>query len=38
MEDRFSIRGERGPANFGSERSDQAPLVELLEFTQPRWN
>jgi 4-hydroxymandelate oxidase len=34
MEDRFSIRGERGPANFGPERSDSAPLVELLEFTR----
>jgi isopentenyl diphosphate isomerase/L-lactate dehydrogenase-like FMN-dependent dehydrogenase len=38
MEDRFSIRGERGPANFGPGRSDPAALVELLEFTQPRWN
>jgi isopentenyl diphosphate isomerase/L-lactate dehydrogenase-like FMN-dependent dehydrogenase len=38
MEDRFSIRGERGPANFGPGRSDPASLVELLEFTQPRWN
>ncbi|MBF9234133.1 alpha-hydroxy acid oxidase [Microvirga alba] len=38
MEDRFSIRGENGPANFGPGRSDPAPLVELLDFTQPRWN
>ncbi|WP_262299547.1 alpha-hydroxy acid oxidase [Microvirga sesbaniae] len=38
MEDRFSIRGEKGPANFGPGRSDPAALVELLEFTQPRWN
>jgi 4-hydroxymandelate oxidase len=38
MEDRFSIRGEKGPANFGPGRSDPAALTELLEFTQPRWN
>ena len=38
MEDRFSIRGERGPANFGPGLSDPASLVELLDFTQPRWN
>ncbi|MGO4526016.1 alpha-hydroxy acid oxidase [Microvirga sp. 2MCAF35] len=37
MEDRFSIRGEGGPANFGPGRSDPAALVELLEFTKPRW-
>lgn len=38
MEDRFSIRGERGPANFGPGRADPAALIELLEFTQPRWD
>ncbi|MBZ6076771.1 alpha-hydroxy acid oxidase [Microvirga puerhi] len=38
MEDRFSIRGEKGPANFGAGRSDPAALVELLDFTRPRWN
>jgi 4-hydroxymandelate oxidase len=38
MEDRFTIRGETAPANFGPGLSDPAPLVELLEFTRPRWN
>ncbi|MBM6595141.1 alpha-hydroxy acid oxidase [Microvirga pudoricolor] len=38
MEDRFSIRGEKGPANFGPGRSDPSSLTELLDFTQPRWN
>ncbi len=38
MEDRFSIRGESGSANFGPGRSDPAALVELLDFTKPRWN
>ena len=38
MEDRFSIRGETGPANFGPGLSDPASLVELLDFTRPRWS
>jgi 4-hydroxymandelate oxidase len=38
MEDRFSIRGEKGPANFGPGRSDPSSLAELLDFTLPRWN
>ena len=37
MEDRFSIRGEKAPANFGPGLSDPASLVELLDFTRPRW-
>ncbi|WP_437352291.1 alpha-hydroxy acid oxidase [Neorhizobium petrolearium] len=37
MEDRFSIRGETGPPNFGPGKSDPAALTELLDFTQPRW-
>lgn len=38
MEDRFAIRGDNGPANFGPGKSDPAALAELLDFTQPRWN
>lgn len=38
MEDRFSVRGESGPSNFGPGKSDPAALAELLDFTQPRWN
>lgn len=38
MEDRFTVRGETGPSNFGPGKSDTSPLVELLDFTQPRWN
>lgn len=38
MEDRFSIRGEEGPSNFGPGKSDAAALVELLDFTRPRWS
>ncbi|QHC35170.1 alpha-hydroxy acid oxidase [Komagataeibacter xylinus] len=37
MEDRFSPRTDDGPANFGEGLSDPASLVELLNFTQPRW-
>ncbi|WP_062013742.1 alpha-hydroxy acid oxidase [Aureimonas sp. AU4] len=37
MEDRFSIRGETGPSNFGPGKSDPAALHELLDFKQPRW-
>jgi len=38
MEDRFSPRTSLSESNFGPGRSDPAPLHELLEFTQPRWN
>ncbi|MFJ8894222.1 alpha-hydroxy acid oxidase [Leifsonia sp. NPDC102414] len=38
LEDRFSPRTNLAESNFGQGRSDPAPLVELLEFTQPRWN
>ena len=37
MEDRFSLRNENGPSNFGPGRSDPAALKELLAFTKPRW-
>ncbi|MCO5734178.1 alpha-hydroxy acid oxidase [Rhizobium sp. SSA_523] len=37
MEDRFSLRNEAGPSNFGPGKSDPAPLQELLTFTEPRW-
>ncbi|WP_105432056.1 MULTISPECIES: alpha-hydroxy acid oxidase [Neorhizobium] len=37
MEDRFSIRGETGSSNFGPGKSDPAAMVELLDFTRPRW-
>ncbi|GHD22668.1 alpha-hydroxy acid oxidase [Tianweitania populi] len=37
MEDRFSVRGEKAPSNFGEGKSDPAMLRELLDFTQPRW-
>jgi isopentenyl diphosphate isomerase/L-lactate dehydrogenase-like FMN-dependent dehydrogenase len=37
MEDRFSVRGDKGPSNFGPNKSDPAMLKELLDFTQPRW-
>lgn len=37
MEDRFTVRGEKGPSNFGAGKSDPAALQELLDFTQPRW-
>lgn len=38
MEDRFSVRGDDGPSNFGPGKSDPAALTELLDFTRPRWN
>jgi 4-hydroxymandelate oxidase len=38
MEDRFSVRGDAGPANFGHGKSDPAALTELLDFTRPRWH
>ncbi|WEX07484.1 alpha-hydroxy acid oxidase [Chelativorans sp. AA-79] len=38
MEDRFSIRGKKGNPNFGPGLSDPAALLELLEFTEPRWS
>jgi 4-hydroxymandelate oxidase len=38
LEDRFSPRPKLSESNFGPGRSDPAPLVELLEFTKPRWN
>ncbi|WP_454852086.1 alpha-hydroxy acid oxidase [Rhizobium binxianense] len=37
MEDRFTVRGEAGPSNFGPGKSDPAALEELLDFTRPRW-
>jgi isopentenyl diphosphate isomerase/L-lactate dehydrogenase-like FMN-dependent dehydrogenase len=37
MEDRFAVRGETGPSNFGPGKSDPAPLTELLDFTRARW-
>lgn len=37
MEDRFSVRGETAPSNFGPGKSDPAALTELLDFTEPRW-
>jgi 4-hydroxymandelate oxidase len=37
MEDRFSLRNENGPSNFGPGKSDPAALQELLDFTKPRW-
>jgi len=38
IEDRFTVRGETGPANFGPGLSDPAALAEQLDFTRPRWN
>lgn len=38
MEDRFSDRRAGAAANFGPGKSDPAELVELLQFTKPRWN
>ncbi|WP_430259510.1 alpha-hydroxy acid oxidase [Neorhizobium sp. IRS_2294] len=38
MEDRFSLRNEASPSNFGTGKSDPAALQELLEFTKPRWS
>jgi 4-hydroxymandelate oxidase len=37
MEDRFTLRNESGPSNFGLGKSDPAALQELLDFTRPRW-
>lgn len=37
LEDRFSPRTNLAESNFGPGRSNPAPLVELLEFTEPRW-
>jgi 4-hydroxymandelate oxidase len=37
MEDRFTLRTEKSPANFGPGKSDPAALAELLAFTRPRW-
>lgn len=37
MEDRFTLRNDNGPSNFGPGKSDAAALTELLEFNQPRW-
>lgn len=37
MEDRFTVRGEAGPSNFGPGLSDPAALAEQLDFTRPRW-
>jgi 4-hydroxymandelate oxidase len=37
LEDRFSPRTNLAESNFGPSGSNPAPLVELLEFTRPRW-
>lgn len=37
MEDRFSLRNESAPSNFGPGKSDPAALQELLDFTRPRF-
>lgn len=37
MSDRFSPKTDLAESNFGPGKSDPAALVELLEFTQPRW-
>lgn len=37
IEDRFSIRGPGGDANYGEGKSDPAMLREQLEFSEPRW-
>jgi 4-hydroxymandelate oxidase len=37
IEDRFSLRNETTPSNFGPGKSDPAALRELLDFSKPRW-
>jgi 4-hydroxymandelate oxidase len=37
MEDRWAFRFKKEEANYGPGRSDPATLIELLDFTRPRW-